>query len=1313
MANNEHHNIQQAVRGAVQAAFQEALKSVISSVQSKGDSKEIELVKSEIESTIQSLNKVWAVDTAANETANVNEPSTVIDEPANVGDPATECGLLALIDSLRNQFPDIKTPTLPELQHIYRELGQRFPQFDMDNKDTYRVDQLASILIAYLESIRLPPIQLGYIYLTNHGHVFAFVPIEGNVPDVLWIHNNNNNNVSDEDWKYAHWSGISHKGFSYPPEDSTIPSQQDSVGQVEESSCEDDADPHEYNSSSDDDERSARGIDWQTPNPIPEKPKKRAHKKRQDDDKDEFGRGLSAEEQLNLINVAKNEYKQQQQSPTANRKAWESILRASTSKFSSSFQVDVPELLCDKTKEMIREEDDFIYLAANLRYERDGGSELRLTVMVSVPNRKDGVLARVFIPFSDITGIEPISSDDWNTSFQLRVSKHLRLCVNWMQFKQVYAYSFKVESIVEHMLSSPIFRHDPQAEPTITIQMNQLRLGAFEDFGALLQAYWSVGRIDKLEYFFPNSKDARLLSKTDIRSLEISGYATPMRETTLFHTRDHRSVMIGLSEIFEYDIQSAVEDQILGIPTTWAPIKVPGQSIDGVQCGYFFCLRDEECLGRRRLYLLQVTTGHARDVDTPQAASEIIRAAIQTISNQDMSQQDVIKAELTVSRKPDPDPADRVNAFKHFPLLEAIRAIKAREQTAKADEALYNTYKQFSRLNQHQQAAILNISDLPYGIWLTSGATGTGKTETGLTLLALACLGGCNTSTVNPDKCRALIIGSQNRQCDDLLGRTRSIFERFGKKDAVITRLNVFPKEKDKIVNLAETEYQLFELGQKCRGQDKLRQHWGGDMSFCARVKHLIDTSEDYEWLAELIKTRGSDPRGWEANSQYIETTMYDVMSEVSMESDVIICTALAAYSFHSRFPEFCTWQVVLTEEGARETEASQYAQWQCAPEAILRLVTGDIKQIGPFTVTTDITTLPALDMINPSAQIRMAFLKRAAFAGVDVNYLDINMRAHGGVERWVSTRYYAGTMMAENYSYGSSSDLVNRSIRRILRVLGGPNVKGSSLLLLVDSPGSRHKKSGFSPINNGTARVVREVVRTIFQYGACHIHPDTNSDQVGHRAHVLVMSPSQAQAELLNQVVTSLAPIHAHPDLIDVRTVTGAQGHDAHIAVYDATRSDGLGLSGDRPTNVVAASRASHANIYIVPKSATRATGEIAAMHAFFKGNDQVATVYLSNTLELEELTPVGQKRWVKKDQLSTMAMTMTSEEFEAAQLRLDEAKPLKWLKDAPNSGGWNAKPSAGFDGKDITATTTATTDGWGVKHSKRSNCWERERRR
>ena len=85
---------------------------------------------------------------------------------------------------------------------------------------------------------------------------------------------------------------------------------------------------------------------------------------------------------------------------------------------------------------------------------------------------------------------------------------------------------------------------------------------------------------------------------------------------------------------------------------------------------------------------------------------------------------------------------------------------------------------------------------------------------------------------------------------------------------------------------------------------------------------------------------------------------------------------------------------------------------------------------------------------------------------------------------------------------------------------------------------------------------------------------------------------------------------MYAVKSLVEVRTVTAAQGHDADISIHGATRDDGKGLANDGKLAVVAESRAKWLSIYVIAEDAVNAlnASELAAIYKYCKNNMAVA---------------------------------------------------------------------------------------------------------
>ena len=87
-----------------------------------------------------------------------------------------------------------------------------------------------------------------------------------------------------------------------------------------------------------------------------------------------------------------------------------------------------------------------------------------------------------------------------------------------------------------------------------------------------------------------------------------------------------------------------------------------------------------------------------------------------------------------------------------------------------------------------------------------------------------------------------------------------------------------------------------------------------------------------------------------------------------------------------------------------------------------------------------------------------------------------------------------------------------------------------------------------------------------------------------GTRCTILITAPYQEQTQLIRLIVGQPTPLFAVKELVEVRTVTAAQGHNADISIHGVTRDDGRRLSNDKRLSVVAQSRAKWLACYILP---------------------------------------------------------------------------------------------------------------------------------
>ncbi len=189
---------------------------------------------------------------------------------------------------------------------------------------------------------------------------------------------------------------------------------------------------------------------------------------------------------------------------------------------------------------------------------------------------------------------------------------------------------------------------------------------------------------------------------------------------------------------------------------------------------------------------------------------------------------------------------------------------------------------------------------------------------------------------------------------------------------------------------------------------------------------------------------------------------------------------------------------------------------------------------------------------------------------------------------------------------FGKKLDDVVLNMRTILRVIGGPHIRGSTLL--IKPKHCVHGKVGTSPspINKTEAAIIKKIIRQLFENGACS--KMATEDTPARRCSILITTPYQEQAQLIRQTIGQLMPIYAAKNLVDVRTMTAAQGHDADISIHGATRGDGKGLANDKKKlAVVAESRAKWLSIYIVAEDAVTQS-ELQSIDRYCKVKDAVA---------------------------------------------------------------------------------------------------------
>lgn len=119
------------------------------------------------------------------------------------------CAWYALRHSIRHQIPGIRAPEVDELQFIYNTLAIENPEFEMENSDTFRVDQLivtAQKNLAQFNTCK----RLGVVYpQSGQGNIARIYAQSDHLSDehVLWLYNDNH---CEESWRNAHYSGLRH-----------------------------------------------------------------------------------------------------------------------------------------------------------------------------------------------------------------------------------------------------------------------------------------------------------------------------------------------------------------------------------------------------------------------------------------------------------------------------------------------------------------------------------------------------------------------------------------------------------------------------------------------------------------------------------------------------------------------------------------------------------------------------------------------------------------------------------------------------------------------------------------------------------------------------------------------------------------------------------------------------------------------------------------------------------------------------------------------------------------------------------------------
>lgn len=98
--------------------------------------------------------------------------------------------------------------TNEQLDAAYDRIARENPEFQMGNRNMFRVDQMAAAVSEVIRTEFSINIQLGYVHPYNHQRFFAVlvpVPDDFRVDYRLWVYNNN---AGAEEWDQAHFEGL-------------------------------------------------------------------------------------------------------------------------------------------------------------------------------------------------------------------------------------------------------------------------------------------------------------------------------------------------------------------------------------------------------------------------------------------------------------------------------------------------------------------------------------------------------------------------------------------------------------------------------------------------------------------------------------------------------------------------------------------------------------------------------------------------------------------------------------------------------------------------------------------------------------------------------------------------------------------------------------------------------------------------------------------------------------------------------------------------------------------------------------------------
>ncbi|KAI0551763.1 AAA domain-containing protein [Xylaria curta] len=512
---------------------------------------------------------------------------------------------------------------------------------------------------------------------------------------------------------------------------------------------------------------------------------------------------------------------------------------------------------------------------------------------------------------------------------------------------------------------------------------------------------------------------------------------------------------------------------------------------------------------------------------------------------------------------------------------------------------------EYLKLNNEQRDIIMqDARQRPHGTVVVCGCPGGGKSTTVIFFAFLlqwssvdpALLAWTEAATEKPTentdepprRIQTVVVGANNEQLNDIAAQFHKHWSRLDpKRKPKVIRASIVSTAAGRAFREPDEEYlpgdfaTMLEperlLADLTKGAiDKSREGatiWKSPESIESAVNKYITQNKNSPLVKQMLSNlsiRKSDPALWEKESKKTHKQLSEQLIKfLYAEADVIVCTPLVASTIGSIIKA----QVLIVDEERRMTEPSTLIPLTQFKDVIVRIFSGDSKQLKPLVFSADSHHYKGeAHFLNPFArQLELPLGTRMERCGaLRVHRLRINYRAKGYVSRFASDEFYDGYMEEAPHEY---DDPVILRMRDFLRKITHDIAGGSSVLLNVKGDWNE-RAEGHSIINRHNAECIQDLVVMAHEARLC--------DADGKRFSIGIVTPYKAQATLISSKIKELSKAEVCHELIDVRTAQGMQGNEHDLVIIDLVRSENLGFIKQPDLGAVMTSRAKYGSIAV-----------------------------------------------------------------------------------------------------------------------------------